>query len=61
MTINFEAASIAWRANKVSIGNGSFKYVCSALTKKGKQCRNIPKKNCSMCRIHSSINLKIRK
>lgn len=52
MTIDFNAASIAWRTNKVSIGNGSFKYICSALTKKGRQCRNTPMKNCSKCRIH---------
>lgn len=27
--IDFDEASDAWRANKQSIGNGSFKYVCS--------------------------------
>ena len=52
MTIDFDAASIAWRSNKLYIGNGSFKYICSALTKKGKPCRNTPMKNCSKCRIH---------
>ena len=52
MIIDFDAASIAWRANKVSIGNGSFKYICGTLTKKGKPCRNTPKKNCSKCHIH---------
>lgn len=31
--IDFDAASEAWKANKCSIGNGSYKYIC---IKKGK-------------------------
>ena len=31
--IDFDAASEVWKANKKSIGNGSYKYVCS---KRGK-------------------------
>lgn len=33
VNIDFDEASEAWKSNKRSIGNGSYKYVCS---KKGK-------------------------
>lgn len=29
VNIDFDGASEAWKANKKSIGNGSYKYVCS--------------------------------
>ena len=29
VNIDFDAASEAWKSNKRSIGNGSYKYVCS--------------------------------
>jgi hypothetical protein len=35
--IDFDEASKAWRENKKSIGNGSFKYICCA-DKNGKKC-----------------------
>lgn len=53
MDINFVAASIAWRKNKSSIGNGMFKYICCATTKKGNRCRNKPLKNKNCCLIHT--------
>jgi len=28
VNIDFDEASQAWKANKLSIGNGSYKYVC---------------------------------
>ena len=31
--------SKAWRENKISIGNGSFKYRCVAKTKNGNMCK----------------------
>ena len=37
VNIDFDAASEAWKANKRSIGNGSYKYVCC---KKGKNNYN---------------------
>jgi hypothetical protein len=35
--VDFDEASKAWRENKKSIGNGSFKYICCA-DKNGKKC-----------------------
>jgi len=29
VNIDFDGASEAWKANKSSIGNGSYKYVCA--------------------------------
>ena len=37
--IDFNEASRAWRANKKSIGNGSYKYICCGITKSGNHCR----------------------
>ena len=38
--INFDEASAAWKANKKSIGNGSYKYICCAEKNdtNGKKC-----------------------
>jgi len=36
--INFDEASEAWKANKRSIGNGSYKYVCVKRGKKNNYC-----------------------
>ena len=36
--IDFDGASEAWKANKKSIGNGSYKYVCSQKIKNGNYC-----------------------
>jgi len=58
VNIDFDQASKMWRNNKISIGNGSYKYICSALCKTGKKCRNQPLKNKQVCHIH---NKKIRK
>lgn len=35
--VDFDEASKAWRENKKSIGNGSFKYIC-CVDKNGKKC-----------------------
>jgi hypothetical protein len=37
--IDFDEAIDAWRKNKKSIGNGSFKYICCCETNTGKQCK----------------------
>jgi hypothetical protein len=39
VNIDFDEASEAWRANKKSIGNGMYKYLCA------KRCKN--NNNCS--------------
>lgn len=36
--IDFDGASEAWKANKKSIGNGSYKYVCQKVGLKGTNC-----------------------
>jgi hypothetical protein len=36
--IDFDEASDAWRQNKKHVGQGHFKYVCSALKKDGNIC-----------------------
>lgn len=50
--INFDEASDAWMQNKRSIGNGMYKYCCSATTKSGVKCKNKPLSDSSFCRIH---------
>jgi len=40
VNIDFDEASIAWRANKKSSGNGCYKYVCEHRNKNNKKCRN---------------------
>ena len=52
--IDFDAASSAWKANKKYIGNGSYKYVCIAITKKNIQCSNKPQKNKQYCYCHAT-------
>lgn len=40
VNIDFDGASEAWRANKKSIGNGSYKYLCAKLSKNNNCCDN---------------------
>jgi hypothetical protein len=40
VNIDFDEASEAWRANKKSIGNGSYKYICAKRCKNNKLCHN---------------------
>tara|TARA_Y100000389_G_C16953792_1_gene267757 strand:+ start:171 stop:377 length:207 start_codon:yes stop_codon:yes gene_type:complete len=49
--IDFDLAEKAWRENKKYIGNGTFKYVCNGITKKGNKCNNKPT-NSGYCHIH---------
>ena len=37
VNIDFDEASETWKNNKKSIGNGSYKYICS-VEKNGKKC-----------------------
>ena len=54
VNINFEEASILWRENKQYLGNGTYKYICMAKTKKNTQCLKQPLKNCNYCYIHKN-------
>lgn len=38
VNIDFDAASEAWKANKRSIGNGYYKYICSRKGKNNNLC-----------------------
>ena len=51
--IDFDDASKCWKSNKKSIGNGCYKYICTKITKKGKQCKNESLRNCEYCRFHN--------
>jgi hypothetical protein len=51
--IDFEDASKCWKSNKKSIGNGCYKYICTKITKKDKQCKNDSLRNCEWCRFHN--------
>jgi len=55
VNINFDEASKFWRNNKLSIGNGNFKYICGCLCKTGKKFKNKPLKNEQFCYIHRKI------
>jgi len=50
--INFDEAIDAWRANKKSIGNGHYKYICIQKTKTGNQCKRESLKFCDHCKMH---------
>jgi hypothetical protein len=56
--IDFDDASEAWKANKISIGNGQYKYMpakCSALIKTNseKQCSRNCITNSDYCAQHN--------
>ena len=38
VNIDFDEASELWRQNKKHVGQGHFKYICTALKKDGKTC-----------------------
>ena len=52
VNIDFDGASEAWKANKRSIGNGSYKYLCAKLNKNNKGCTTkcLPGEN--YCKTH---------
>ncbi len=53
--IDFDEASRAWTANKKSIGNGSYKYMCAGVFKNGKKCNRVAldQVGCEYCKMHS--------
>ena len=52
VNIDFDEASKAWKSNKTSIGNGSYKYICLQKTKLGKPCKREACPECDYCKIH---------
>jgi hypothetical protein len=51
--IDFDGASKAWKANKVSKCNGTYGYKCERLTKKGEPCSQIACPFSDFCKKHS--------
>lgn len=52
VNIDFDGASEAWKENKRSIGNGSYKYICCILNKNGKKCGIKCMNNEIYCKTH---------
>ena len=59
VNIDFDEASNAWKYNKKSIGNGSYKYICTQLTKIGTNKEQKCGKNCynesEFCKQHYKL------
>jgi len=53
VNIDFDDASAAWRSNKISKGNGMYKYICQGFFKNGKKCLREPIAMCDFCKIHN--------
>lgn len=53
--IDFDEASRMWKANKKSIGNGSYKYICSQKTKSGNKCKRESLPGCDYCKTHFNL------
>jgi hypothetical protein len=51
--IDFNEASDAWRANKQSVGNGSYKYICCLTTQSGNKCKRESTINSDYCKMHT--------
>jgi len=56
VNIDFDEASAAWKTNKKSKGNGTYRYVCQGLTKTGKKCSREPFPGCEFCKWHQNQN-----
>jgi hypothetical protein len=50
VTIDFDEASAAWKANKKSTGSGCYKYICQH---KNKNCKRNPIPGCEFCSKHN--------
>jgi len=54
-TYDFDEASSAWRANKRSNGNGSFRYICAGSTRTGRPCQRTARFNSEFCVTHTVV------
>jgi len=52
LDFNFDHSSECWKANKKSVGNGCYSYICGFLLKNGNRCQRVPLKNKDLCCIH---------
>ena len=55
VNIDFDEASKAWKANKKSIGNGSYKYICCGITKTGNKCNRQSLNFVDYCKTHVNL------
>ena len=55
---DFDHSSECWKANKKTIGNGCYTYICGFLLKNGNPCLRSPVKNKDFCCIHNKNLLK---
>jgi hypothetical protein len=58
VNIDFDDASASWRQNKKSIGNGSYKYICTVLKKDQTICGNSCYKQLFCCWAHRKLAIK---
>lgn len=52
VNIDFDEASLAWKANKKRMGNGTYVYTCDHVCKNGNTCRQERIKNTLLCKRH---------
>ena len=52
VNIDFDAASEAWKANKMSIGNGSYRYICCKRGKNNNICISKCLPGEDYCKVH---------
>jgi hypothetical protein len=55
VNIDFDDASASWRKNKKDIGNGHYKYICTALKKDQTMCGNSCYKELNCCWTHRKL------
>ena len=55
VTFDFDVASEAWKANKKSIGNGSYKYVCCIIGNNNTNCSGKCLARENYCKKHFKI------
>lgn len=55
VNIDFDYASSCWRQNKKSIGNGSYKYICTVINKLGEPCGKNCYKQSDCCWAHRKL------
>ena len=55
VSIDFDEASKLWKQNKKRGNNGTYKYICACITKKGITCNKSTWKGEDVCWIHRKI------
>jgi hypothetical protein len=55
VNIDFDQASLAWKANKKSISNRSYRYLCSKKYKNNKNCMGKCLPGVDYCKTHIKI------